>query len=213
VIFRQFCTSDDEISYLLADPVSRDAAVLDPHPHAERDYFDILRKLDLRLVYLIETHAHESHLSAASVMRAATGARLVTHRAVEVACVDRHVYEGESIFVGEECIRVMATPGHSPCSISCLWRDRVFTGHTLLAGATGPCQRSDADAGRLFDSVRERLYRLPDETLVFPGRALSNRRISSIGQQRETNFDLQASTSRVHFIRRKQALAMYGQTI
>lgn len=71
LIFRQFCTRDDEISYLRADPVTCDALLQDSHLHVEHDYLDILRKLDLRLVYLIETHAHESHLSAASVMRAA----------------------------------------------------------------------------------------------------------------------------------------------
>ena len=212
MIFRQFCTADEEISYLLADPVTRYAAVLDPHSQAERDYLKVIRKLDLRLVYLIETHAHESHLSAAPVLRAATGARLITHSAVDVACVDMHVDDDESIFVGEELLSVMATPGHSPCSISCVWRDRVFTGHTLLAGATGPCQRSDADAGRLFDSVRERLFTLPDETLVYPGRALGNRRVSSIGQERMTNTDMLAQTSRERFIRRKQVAATYGNS-
>jgi len=212
VIFRQFCTSDDEISYLLADPVTRYAAVLDPNLQAERDYMEVIRQLDLRLVYVIETHAHESHLSAGPVLRAATGARLVTHSSVDVACVDMHVDEGDRIFVGEEVINVMETPGHSVCSLSFKWRDRVFTGHTLLAGATGPCQRDDADAGRLFDSVLGCLFKLPDETLVYPGRVRGERRISSIGQERAMNTDLQPGTTRERFIRRKQLEAMYGET-
>ena len=210
VIFRQFCTPDDDVSYLLADPVSRYAALLDPNLAAERDYLEVLRRLDLRLVYVIETHAHESHLSAAPVLRAETGARLVTHSSVESACVDMHIDDGENLFLGEEFLSVMETPGHSACCLSYRWRDRVFTGHTLLAGATGTCQRSDADAGRLFDSIRERLFALPDETLVYPGRLTGTRRSSSIGEERATNTDLQPQNTRDEFIRRKQLEAGYS---
>jgi sulfur dioxygenase len=208
VIFRQFCTADNDISYLLADPVSRYAAVLDPSVEAEHDYIDVIRRLDLRLVYAIETHAHESHVSAAPVLCAETGAQLVTHRAAGLECVDRHVDHGERLCLGEEWIGVMETPGHSPCSLSYIWRDRVFTGHTLLAGATGSCQRADADVGRLFDSIVERLFALPDDMLVYPGRISGERCSSSIGRERTANADLQAQTTRAHFIRRKRAEAL-----
>ncbi len=208
MIFRQFCTADNDISYLLADPVSRYAAVLDPNIGAERDYVDVIRRLDLRLVYVIETHEHESHVSAASVLRAETGARLVMHRTVGMNGVDVHVDHGERLFLGEEWIGVMETPGHSPCSLSYVWRDRVFTGHTLLAGSTSPCQRVDADAGRLFDSVVERLFALPDDMLVYPGRVSSERCSSSIGLERISNKDLQPQTTRAHFIRHKRSEAM-----
>lgn len=209
MIFRQFCTPDQDISYVLADPVSRYAALLDPEIGAESDYLEIVRRLDLRLIYVIETHLHESHLSAAPALRAETGARLVTHSSVDVDCVDMHVDDGDRLYVGEELLSVVATPGHSACSLSYLWRDRVFTGHTLLAGETGSCLRADADAGRLFDSVRERLFALPDETLVYPGRVTDRRRISSIGQERAANNDLQPQISREQFAKRKQLQAMH----
>lgn len=207
LIFRQFCTPDEEISYLLADPVTRYAAVLDPNLQAERDYAGVIRHLDLRLIYVIETHGHESHQSAAPLLQAETGAQLVAHSAVDSAGVDLHVDDGADIFLGEEVIVVMATPGHSACSLSYVWRDRVFTGHTLLAGITGPCLRADADAGQLFDSVQQRLFGLPDEMLVYPGCVTDKRRISSIGQERITNSDLQPSISREQFIQRKQPAA------
>lgn len=111
--------------------------------------------------------------------------------------------------MGEEVVNVMETPGHSVCSLSFKWQDRVFTGHTLLAGVTGSCQRDDADAGRLFDSVRECLFKLPDETLIYPGRVRAERRISSIGQERAMNTDLQPGTTRERFIRQKQLEAIY----
>ncbi len=212
MIFHPFCTRDKDISYLLADPVTRHAAVVDPHTEAAREYVELIRRLDLKLMYLIETHAHESHLSAAPSLREETGARLLMHRSMKLDCVDRHVTDGETIFMGEEYIAVMETPGHSACSLSFLWRDRVFTGHTLLAGATGLCRRADADAGQLFDSVRERLFALPDETLVCPGREAHERRISSIGQERKANRDIQPQTSRMAFIQKKQAEATRTMT-
>ena len=212
MIFRQFCTPDDEISYLLADPVTRYAAVLDPNLQAERDYLGVIRQLDLRLIYVIETHVHESHPSAAPVLRAETGVQLISYRAADLECVDVRVADDESIFLGEEVISVMETPGHSSCSLSYVWRDCVFTGHTLLAGVTGPCRRADADAGRLFDSVRQRLFELPDETLVYPGYVTGKGRISSIGQERATNTDLQPDTTREQFISRKQLEEMHGKS-
>jgi glyoxylase-like metal-dependent hydrolase (beta-lactamase superfamily II) len=205
MIFRQFFSADDDSSYLLADPVTRYAAVLDPHAQTERSYLELIRSLDLRLVYVIETHAHESHLSAAPALRAETGARLIAHSAADLACVDMHVDDGDRIFIGEEYLSVMATPGHSVCSLSYVWRDRVFTGHSLLVGSTGPCRRADGDAGRLYDSIRERLLTLPDETLVYPGRITGQGRVSSIGQERVTNTELQPDTTRDWFINCKHS--------
>ena len=207
MIFRRFVSADGDSSYLLADPVTRYAALVDPHVQTQRGYGEVIGRLDLRLVYLIETHAHESHLSAAPVLREESGARLVAHSSADLACVDLHVDDGDSIFIGEEYLRVMATPGHSRCSLSYVWGERVFTGHTLLAGSTGPCQRADADAGRLYDSICERLFALPDETLVYPGRAGGQQRETSIAQERDSNAELQPGMSRRRFIARKRLQA------
>lgn len=211
MIFRQFCTDDEQISYLLADPVTRYAALLDPNARATVRYFEVIEGLDLKLVYVIETHAHESHLSAAPVIRAKTGARVVAHAAAGLTCADMTVAGEDSLFVGEESIQVLATPGHSACSLSFLWRDRLFSGHTLLTGRTGSCQRRDADAGLLFDSVTERLLRLPEETLVCPGRVVGQRRISCIGQERAANADLQPPADRERFVKRKRLETLYSQ--
>jgi len=102
---------------------------------------------------------------------------------------------------------MMARASSSVKNISASWQHRVFTGHTLLSGVTGPCQRGDADAGRLFDSVRDRLFGLPDEMLVYPGRVAGSRRVSSIGQERAMNADLQPQTTRAQFVARKRAEA------
>lgn len=210
MIFRQFCTPDTQLSYLLADPVSRYAAVIDPHIDAERDYLGVVQELDLHLVYAVETHAHESHASAAPLLRERTGARRVTHSSVSVDYVDLQVDDGDALFIGEEAVSVLSTPGHSPCSICLFWRDRLFTGHTLLAGASGDCRRSDASAGALFDSLHGRVLVLADETLVFPGRLLVQRRVSCIGQERAANDDLRSGATRDEFVRRKRLESLHA---
>ena len=211
MIFRQFCAPDTQLSYLLADPVSRYAAVIDPHIGAERNYLEAIQELDLHLVYAVETHAHESHASASPLLREHTGARLVTHSSVGIDCVDMQVDDGDALFIGEESVTVLSTPGHSPCSICLFWRDRLFTGHTLLSGASGDCRRSDASAGALFDSLRSRVLVHADETLVFPGRLFMQRRVSSIGQERAINDDLRFGSTRDEFVRRKRLEALHGE--
>lgn len=207
MIFRQFCTQGGELSYLLADPVTRQAALIDPSEELVAAYGAITRELGLKLTYLFETHLHEAHVSAAPQLRQRWGARLVMHNDIEGPCVDARVRTGDRLYVGEEQIKVLETPGHSRCSLSYLWRDRVFTGHSLLAGVAGPCRREDAEPARLFQSIHERLYVLPDETLVFPGHLWDGLRVSTIGQEKATNGELPRRASEADFVAMKQQQA------
>jgi sulfur dioxygenase len=194
VIFHQFMADDGQLSYLFADAVTRHAAVVDPHLSLEQSYFETIAQLDLTLDYAIETHAHESHLSAGPLLCTETGARWAMSRAAAVAMKVRRIDGGECFFLGEECFIALATPGHSTCSMCFRWRDRVFTGHTLLAGKTGDCSRPDANPASLYASVVHTLYTLPEDTLVCPGRATAGGNSSSIGFEREHNRELTAQT-------------------
>lgn len=194
MIFRQICSAEGDISYLIADPVTRNAALVDAGLQTESRCLAEIRRLDLKLLYVIETHLHESHLSAAGILRRELGAGLVMHKDADMECVDRPVADGDVLYLGEERLDVIFTPGHSPCSISLLWRDRLFTGHLLLAGRTGSCDRSDADPARLYYSIKEKLFSLPDETLIYPGRCVDSRRISCIAEERKSNPELNEKT-------------------
>jgi glyoxylase-like metal-dependent hydrolase (beta-lactamase superfamily II) len=207
MIFRQFLASDGQLSYLFADPVTRHAVVLDPHISLEQDYFGLIRQLDLKLEYAIETHAHESHLSAGPVLCDETGARWALSRAADIAVKARRIDGGECFYLGEECFIALATPGHSACSMCFRWRDRVFTGHTLLAGLTGDCNRPDADPASLHGSVMHALYTLPEDTMVCPGQATKDGRSSNIRFEREHNAELNAHTSVYDFIAAKRQAA------
>jgi len=205
MILRQFCAPDGQLSYLFADPVTRYAAAIDPHTSQEQEYLETIQRLGLRLEYTVETHAHESHLSASPLLKAETGAQWLSPRLAELDDVDGRLEDGNTVFIGEGRIDVLHTPGHSPCSLSYLWGGYVFTGHTLLAGIAGSCERPDSDAGQMFDSIQKCLYALPAITVVLPGLLVLEKDSTSVGQERERNKDCQTGTTREQFVRQKQA--------
>lgn len=194
MIFRQFVTAEDDLSYLLADPVTGQALLIDPSLAALDQYRQALGELGLSLRYVLETHLHESHVSAAATLRAGANVRVAMSDCAEANCIDQRLRNGDTVYLGEETIYAIVTPGHSQCSMAYHWRDRVFTGHTLLVGSTGHCDRGDADPSALYSSVTERLFELPGDTLVYPGRQMNGRRVSSIAQERLANEMLNSST-------------------
>jgi glyoxylase-like metal-dependent hydrolase (beta-lactamase superfamily II) len=188
------------LSYLVADPLSREAAVIDAVEGQEEAFLALLRQLGLRLRYLLETHLHDDHLSAAPRLRKLTGARIAIHESARVACCDQLLRDGDCLYVGEEALEVLHTPGHTPCSVTISFRDRLFTGDTLGIGWVGPMAAPGADPGGLYSSVHGRLYSLPDEMLVYPGHDFRSLRVSSIGQEKTTNADLPLARSRTGFL-------------
>jgi glyoxylase-like metal-dependent hydrolase (beta-lactamase superfamily II) len=213
VIFRQFQAGDGQLSYIFADAVTRRAVVLDPHLSLEQDYFDMLRQLGLSLEFAIETHSHESHLTAGPLLCEETGARWAMSRAAAVAMRFRKIDDGECFYLGEECFIAMATPGHSACSMCFRWRDRVFTGHTLLAAKTGDCNRPDANPATLHASIVFGLYALPEDTLICPGRATTAGVSSNIRFERECNSELTVHTSVYAFTAVKEQSARSGAIV
>lgn len=204
MIFRQFHAADGQLSYLFADPITRHAAVLDSHLSLEHDYLRLIRHLDLKLVFAVETHAHESHFSAAPLLCKETGARWIMSHVVASAVQARPLKNRELVFIGEECFSALETPGHSVCSMSFLWRDCVFTGHTLLAGSTGDCGRPDSDASHLYESIVGQLYVLPGYTWVYPGLESAGCVKSTISDERDKNHELKTGTDREHFVSAKR---------
>ncbi|MEW6165764.1 MAG: MBL fold metallo-hydrolase [Pseudomonadota bacterium] len=174
-------------SYLLGCGESRTALMLDPALEQATLVLGMLEELGLDLLWVVETHLHADHVTAADALRAATGARVAVGRLTGIDGADRLLDDGDVIACGGVSLRALATPGHTPGCLSYLWQDRVFTGDCLLIGACGVTNESGGDAATLYDSVTRRLFALPGETLVYPGRCLAGRRVSCIGEERETN--------------------------
>ncbi len=199
-IFRQlYDTSSSTYTYLLADAVFGEAVLIDPVREQCNLYLSLLDELKLTLIWVLETHVHADHITGASVLRAATGAKVALSGQSGAVCADRQLDDDECLVFGHEHIRVKATPGHTLGCLSYLWRDRLFTGDALLIGSCGRTDFQDGDAGALYDSITHKIWSLPDETLIYPGHDYHKRHVSSVAQERVTNGKL-AGKSRDEFI-------------
>jgi cysteine desulfurase/selenocysteine lyase len=205
-LFEVFHADAPERAYLFADPVTREAALVDPVRERVDEYLDYLGAKNLRLKYTIETHTHADHLTGSVRLKDLTGARMLMHTAAAAPCVDQGLRDGDVVRLGETVeARVLYTPGHTHDAICLALPGRVLTGDTLLIGGCGRTDLPTGDAGQLFDSLR-RLEELPDDTLVFPGHDYGQRRASTVGEERKRNKRL--ALGREEFLETMNALKL-----
>lgn len=201
MIFRQlFDPESSTYTYLIGDPAIKEAVFIDPVNTLVDEYLNLLNKYRLKLKYSLETHAHADHITASGLLRQRTGAETGIGQACGAQYADHQLKGGVVLTFGQdEEIKVLATPGHTPGSVSYLWRDRVFTGDALLINGCGRTDFQGGDPGMLYDSVTQKLFTLPGETIVYPGHDYNGRWISSIEQERTCNGRL-AGKTRAEFI-------------
>src|SRR5262245_27520935 len=195
MFFRQlFDPASSTLSYLVADDTSHEAVLVDPViEQTERDV-RLLREHGLTLKYTLETHVHADHVTAAQALKQATGAQTAVCRDCNAQGYDRLLDDGDVILFGQGEILTIATPGHTPGSVSYLWRDRVFTGDTLLIGGCGRTDFQNGSAEALWHSITEKLFKLDDQILVYPGHDYKGRRVSSIGEEKRFNARVAGKT-------------------
>lgn len=192
MLFRQlFEPQSSTYTYLVACEKTREAVLIDPvQESVERD-LGLLRELGLALKYTLETHIHADHVTGAARLRAETGSQAAVPEKSRAEHADVPVREGEPIRFGSLEINPLYTPGHTD-DHHCYLLDagdgaRVFTGDALLIDGCGRTDFQNGDAATLFRSVHEKLFSLPDETLVYPGHDYQQRHVSSIAQERDRN--------------------------
>ena len=195
MFFKQlFDPASSTFSYLIGDDATHEAVLIDPViDQVERD-LRMVREHGLSLKYTLETHVHADHITAALALKQATGAQTAVARDCNAQGYDRHLKNGDVILFGHQEIMVFATPGHTPGSVSYLWRDRVFTGDTLLIGGCGRTDFQNGSAHALYDSITQTLFTLDDQTLVYPGHDYKGRRVSSIGEEKQFNARIAGKT-------------------
>jgi sulfur dioxygenase len=195
MFFKQlFDPASSTLTYLIADDASHEAVLIDPvTEQVERDV-RLLREHDLALKYTLETHVHADHVTAAHALKQATGAQTAVCRDCNAQGYDRLLRDGDVILFGHEEILTIATPGHTPGSVSYLWRDRVFTGDTLLIGGCGRTDFQNGSAQALWTSITEKLFALDEQTLVYPAHDYKGRRVSSIGEEKRFNARVAGKT-------------------
>ncbi len=195
MFFKQlFDSGSSTLTYLIADDASHEAVLIDPViEQVERDV-RLLREHGLKLKYTLETHVHADHVTAAHALSQATGAQSAVSRDCNAQGYDRLLQDGDVILFGHEEILVIATPGHTPGSVSYLWRDRIFTGDTLLIGGCGRTDFQNGSAEALWHSITEKLFKLDEQTLVYPAHDYKGRRVSSVGEEKRFNARVAGKT-------------------
>ena len=169
-----------ELTYLLADQDSREAVLVDPRGRDLPVLAALLAERELRLRWVLRTHQHDHLLLQEPAQLARLGAPLVQGAAGEHI---RMAADGDVLAFGDELVRVLATPGHTAGCLSFAWRDRLFCGGLLAVDAC-PHQPVPAQPEALWDSVTQRVFTLPDETLLFAGQERRARAVSTVREQR-----------------------------
>lgn len=187
MLFRQIRNAPSgAYSYILADRNNRIGIVVDPIEESQDVLLALIGDLEIELHLILLTHVHPAAVQSAEALRKRIGGAIVAASACDLPAADLLAAHGGHMTFGDEVVHVIGTPGYTRCSVSYRWRDRLFTGNTLLIGNCGD-NTSPEDPGGLFDSVTTRLFTLPPETLIFPGLDLNGRTVSTIAEEKSSN--------------------------
>ena len=195
MIFEQlFDTKSSTYTYILSSGKGREALIIDPVLEHTDQYINLLNKLELKLVKVIDTHIHADHITGLNELSERTSCTKIMGENSKSEVVDLRVKEYENVKIDNINLKVMYTPGHTDCSYSYLMNDRVFTGDTLLINGTGRTDFQNGNARQQYDSIFNKLLKLPENTMVFPAHDYNGKKHSTIGSERKNNPRLQVNS-------------------
>jgi sulfur dioxygenase len=192
MIFRQlFDSVSGTYTYLLASRHGGEALIIDPVLEKVERYIQLITELDLKLVKAVDTHLHADHITGLGALRDRTHCITVMGERSSVDVVSMRLAEGDRLTIEGVSLDVLYTPGHTDDSYSFLMQDRVFTGDTLLIRGTGRTDFQNGDPRAQYDSIFNKLLKLPDDTLVYPAHDYKGETVSTIGEEKAFNPRLQ----------------------
>ena len=196
MIFRQLFESvSGTYSYLLASRRGGEALIIDPVLEKVDRYLQLMDELNLKLVKAVDTHLHADHITGLGALRDRTHCITVMGEQSQVDVVSMRVSDGDILQIEGLSLEAIYTPGHTDDSYSFRMEDRVFTGDTLLIRGTGRTDFQNGDARAQYDSIFNRLLKLPDETLVYPAHDYKGDAVSTIAEERAHNPRLQVKSA------------------
>ena len=196
MIFRQlFDQLSSTYTYLLASRAGGEALLIDPVLENLEQYLQLIRELDLKLVLAIDTHVHADHITALGRLRDRVGCPTMMGQYSKAECVSIKINDGETISIDGVDLKGIHTPGHTDDSFSFVMADRVFTGDTLLIRGTGRTDFQNGDPYAAYDSLFNKLLRLPGDTLVYPAHDYRGWTTSTIDEERQHNPRLQVRSA------------------
>jgi len=195
MIFKQvFDIKSSTYTYLMASAKGREAVIIDPVIENIEEYISLLNELDLKLVKVIDTHIHADHITGASALRDQTKCVTIMGDHTPADTVEIKVKDEEIIKLDHLEIKALHTPGHTSDSYSFLMNNYLFSGDTLLINGTGRTDFQNGSAKDAYNSIFNKLLKLPEKTLLYPGHDYNGKKVSSIGKEKKFNPRLQVSS-------------------
>ena len=195
MIFKQlFDTKSSTYTYLISSGNGREALIIDPVLENVNEYINILKELDLKLVKVIDTHIHADHVTGASKLKDITKCSTIMGNHTPADSVEIKVKDDEYINLDNLKIKAMYTPGHTSDSYSFLMDKYLFSGDTLLINGTGRTDFQNGNAKDAYNSIFNRLLKLPDETFLYPAHDYNGEKVSTIGKEKKQNPRLQVNS-------------------
>ena len=195
MIFKQvFDTKTSTYTYLIASAKGREAVIIDPVIDNVDDYIQLLKDLDLKLVKVIDTHIHADHVTGASKLKQATNCTTLMGEHTPADAVEIKVKVNELINIDGLNIRSIYTPGHTVESYSFLLDNYLFSGDALLINGTGRTDFQNGSSKDSYHSIFDKLLKLPEETLLYPGHDYNGQKVSTIGKEKKLNPRLQVKS-------------------
>ena len=195
MIFEQlFDKTSSTYTYIISSGKGREALIIDPVIEHSNEYINILEKLQLKLVKVIDTHIHADHITGLNELKKRTNCTRIMGEKSKSEVVDIKIKDNEKINIENIELKAIYTPGHTDCSYSYLMNDRVFTGDTLLINGTGRTDFQNGSSFDAYDSLFNKLLKLPENTLVFPAHDYNGKKYSTIKNEKNSNPRLQVSS-------------------
>jgi len=195
MIFNQlFDPKSHTYTYIISSGKGREALIIDPVIEKTDEYLKILENLELKLVKVIDTHIHADHISGLNELNKKTNCTRIMGDNSPSEVVDIKVKDGEKVKIEDIELTALHTPGHTICSFSFFMEDRVFTGDTLLINGTGRTDFQGGSAKDQYDSIFNRLLKLPDQTVIYPAHDYNGKKNSTIIEEKKNNPRLQVNS-------------------
>ena len=194
MLFHQlFDKNSSTYTYLIASAKGREALIIDPVLENIEQYIKLLNELDLKLVKVIDTHIHADHITAASKLKDKTNCTTIMGEHTPSDAIEIKVKDDEVIHIDKLEIKVIYTPGHTKDSYSFLMNNYLFSGDTLLINGTGRTDFQGGSSEDSYNSIFNRLLKLPEETLLYPAHDYNGQTVSNIGKEKKFNPRLQVN--------------------
>ena len=195
MIFKQlFDSKSSTYTYLISSGKGREALIIDPVIENVTEYISLLKELDLKLVKVIDTHIHADHVTGASKLKDITKCTTIMGEHTPAESVEIKVKDDEYINLDNLKLRALYTPGHTSDSYSFLMNNYLFSGDTLLINGTGRTDFQNGNAKDAYNSIFNKLLKLPEETFLYPAHDYKGEKVSTIGKEKKQNPRLQVDS-------------------